>query len=387
MDMNLPLSPTLRLAQALIQCPSVTPHDAGCQPILIQRLKTLGFTIVPCPMGAVDNFWAIRGKTVPIIAFAGHTDVVPPGDLNAWRIPPFSGVIENGYLYGRGAADMKGSLAAMITACERFLTHHPNHVGSIAFLITSDEEGPAIDGTQRLMHDLSEKNIQLDYCIVGEPSSRVTLGDTLKIGRRGSLSGTLIIEGVQGHIAYPMQAVNPIHLSIKPLEALINQTWDNGNTHFSPTSFQISNVHAGVGVGNVIPGSLECRFNFRYSTVQTAESLKQQVCQILNTCAIPYHIHWELPSLPFLTAEGQLLETCAACIQSVLNITPTLSTDGGTSDGRFIAAQGVEVVELGPCNATIHQVNESVNIQSLDQLSTVYESILESLLLLNHFVP
>jgi succinyl-diaminopimelate desuccinylase len=373
-------SPTIHLAQELIQCPSVTPLDAGCQDILIARLINLGFTVTSINSGEVHNFWAIRGDTAPIFAFAGHTDVVPTGPLGSWNSPPFSATINEGFLYGRGAADMKGGIAAMVTACERFIAQYPNHAGSIAFIITSDEEGPAIDGTQKVIQYLIDQNIHLSYCIVGEPSSREALGDTLKVGRRGSLSGTLTVHGVQGHIAYPHKAINPIHLSLEPLATLISQQWDTGNDYFPPTSFQISNITAGTGVGNVIPGLLECRFNFRFSTEHTAESLTLQVHQILDSYSLPYDIQWERPSQPFLTPHGALLKACTNAIREHLNIGTQLSTDGGTSDGRFIAPLGVEVVELGPCNSTIHSVNECVTIQELNQLSILYESVLKELL-------
>lgn len=374
-------SPTLKLTQELIGCASVTPLDAGCQDILIKRLNDLGFKIIPLNSGEVKNFWAIRGNAGPIFAFAGHTDVVPAGHLELWNTPPFIATIDNGFLYGRGAVDMKGGIAAMVTACERFITAYPNHFGSIAFIMTSDEEGPAIEGTQTVVNYLKEQNIHIDYCIVGEPSSRHTVGDTLKVGRRGSLSGTLHIQGVQGHIAYPDKAKNPIHLALKPLNALISESWDTGNEYFPPTSFQISNIKSGTGAGNVIPSLLECRFNFRFSTENTADTLKTKVHQILDSYALPYTIDWEHSGQPFLTSQGKLLNTCLNTIQKHLKINAQLSTDGGTSDGRFIAPLGVEVVELGPCNATIHSVNECINIQELEQLSDLYESIIQKLLI------
>jgi succinyl-diaminopimelate desuccinylase len=375
-----PLSPTVELAKQLIACPSVTPEDAGCQDIMIARLTALDFTVEKLPFGEVANFWARRGDENPVYAFAGHTDVVPSGPENQWQYPPFQPTIKDGYLYGRGASDMKGSLAAMVTACERFVAQHPRHRGSIAFLITSDEEGPALDGTVKVVQWLESHGVKMQGCIVGEPSSAQTVGDVVKNGRRGSLGAKLTVRGIQGHVAYPHLAANPIHLFAPALTELSKIQWDNGNEFFPATSFQVSNIHGGTGATNVIPGELEVVFNFRYSTAVTYEQLQHKVQQVLERHGLQYDIQWNLSGLPFLTPAGELIDTTVAAIQSVTGLTTQLSTSGGTSDGRFIAPTGAQVIELGPSNATIHKINECVNIQDLDRLSLIYQSILQRLL-------
>lgn len=373
-------NPTLELTQKLIQAASVTPEDAGCQPLLASHLKLLGFNIESLRFGEVDNFWARRGTAQPLFVFAGHTDVVPPGPLDQWTSPPFSPTVRDGFLYGRGAADMKSSLAAMVVACENFIKQFPAHQGSIAFLITSDEEGSAINGTRKVMEYLQARGEKLTWCIVGEPSCEKTLGDTLKIGRRGSLNGHLKIYGKQGHIAYPHLAENPIHRSLAALSLLCNTHWDDGLENFSATSLQISNLHSGTGATNVIPGILEVLFNFRFSPAVTAEELQQKVTAILDEHQLHYDLIWKLSGNPFLTASGQLLDATSAAIQEVTGLTPQLSTGGGTSDGRFIAPTGCEVIELGPCNDSIHQIDERVRVDDLTLLAKIYENILTKLL-------
>lgn len=374
------LSPTLLLAKALIERPSITPADEGCQALIAERLKKLGFSVYSLAYENVENLFAIRGNAAPIFAFAGHTDVVPIGPIQKWNSPPFTPHIENGFLFGRGAADMKGSVAAFVVAFENFLEKYPHHTGSLALILTSDEEGPAHHGTQKVVEYLKNQGIFLDYCIVGEPSAEKKLGDTLKVGRRGSMSGKLIVHGIQGHIAYPHKALNPIHLTMKPLLALVQKIWDEGNAFFPPTSFQISNLSAGTGARNVIPGHLECDFNFRFSNEQTAEKLQMLVQAILDEHELNYDIHWEVSGQPFLAPRGALLASTIEAIQETLKISPNLKTDGGTSDARFIVSLGGEVIELGPCNATIHQINECVGVDELDQLTHLYEKILEKLL-------
>lgn len=375
------LSPTLKLAFDLLRRPSVTPDDEGCQEFMIERLRALGFHIEPLPFGDVKNFWAVRGHHGPVVAFAGHTDVVPSGPHTNWQHPPFEPCIdEEGMLCGRGAADMKGSLASMLTAVERFVANHPEHDGRIAFLITSDEEGPAVDGTRAVVEHLRERNERLDYCIVGEPSSTTRLGDVIKNGRRGSLGATLHIKGVQGHVAYPHLARNPIHQAMPALDALVNEHWDAGNDFFPATSFQISNLRAGTGATNVIPGDVEVVFNFRFSTEVTFEELKARTAAILDQHGLEYHIDWTLNGEPFLTAEGALVDAAIKGVEAVTGQRPALSTSGGTSDGRFIATLGAQVVELGPLNDTIHKVNERVRASDLDDLSRIYEATLEALL-------
>ncbi|HSP58924.1 MAG TPA: succinyl-diaminopimelate desuccinylase [Halomonas sp.] len=373
-------SPTLALAIDLLSRPSVTPDDMGCQALMIERLEAIGFHVERLPFGDVENFWATRGHHGPVLAFAGHTDVVPSGPHVHWDTPPFEPCIDDeGMLRGRGAADMKGSLAAMVTAVERFVAAHPDHHGRIAFLITSDEEGPAVDGTRAVVEHLREAHERLDYCIVGEPSSTDRLGDVIKNGRRGSLGGVLHIKGVQGHVAYPHLARNPIHQAMPALDALVRESWDTGNAFFPATSFQISNIRAGTGATNVIPGDVEVVFNFRFSTAVTHERLQERTEALLDGHGLTYQLDWTLNGDPFLTAEGELIDATVAGVEAVLGHRPALSTSGGTSDGRFIASLGSQVVELGPRNATIHKVNECVRAADLDDLSRVYEAILVGL--------
>ena len=374
------LSPTLTLSMALIEKPSVTPVDAGCTELLAERLKAMGFAIEIMTFGEVTNLWARLGTQAPLFAFAGHTDVVPAGQTELWASPPFVPTIRDGVLYGRGTADMKGSIAAMVTACERFLsTDTPRH-GSIAFLLTSDEEGSAINGTRKVIEVLEQRNEKIDYCIVGEPSSDKRLGDTIKIGRRGSLHGKLRVHGVQGHVAYPHLAENPIHTAMASLNALCREVWDEGNAAFPPTSFQISNIHAGTGTENVIPGDLDVTFNFRFSTALTQEIIEKRTHAILDSHGLRYTLHWQLSGSPFLTEKGALIDVAADSIRLVNGVKTATSTSGGTSDGRFIAPTGAQLIELGPCNATIHKVNEQVRIADLDELSQIYEQILNKLL-------
>ncbi|TVU68337.1 MULTISPECIES: succinyl-diaminopimelate desuccinylase [Cobetia] len=377
------LSPTLELAFDLIERPSVTPDDLDCQALMIKRLEAIGFEITRLPFGDVENFWAVRGHHGPVMAFAGHTDVVPTGPEANWQYPPFSPCIDaDGFLCGRGAADMKGSLAAMLTATERFVTAYPDHEGRIAFLITSDEEGPAVHGTRAVVEYLREHHERLDYCIVGEPSSTDYAGDVIKNGRRGSLGAVMRVRGVQGHVAYPHLARNPIHEAAPALTALTAEHWDDGNEFFPATSFQISNIRGGTGATNVIPGELEVVFNFRYSTALTADDLKRRTHEILAAHGLDVEIDWTLNGEPFLTPEGALVDAAIHGVARALGRKPVLSTSGGTSDGRFIATLGTQVVELGPVNATIHKIDERVMASDLDQLSSAYEHILEYL-----FVP
>lgn len=378
---NPALSPTLQLACELINRPSVTPLDEGCQTLMCRRLQQAGFAIEPMRIEDVDNFWALRGNDGPVLCFAGHTDVVPTGPVDSWQHNPFQARIdENGMLCGRGAADMKGSLASMIIAVERFVADHPNHKGAIAFLITSDEEGPAHHGTKAVVERLRERGQRLDWCIVGEPSSTTLLGDVVKNGRRGSLGGVLKVRGKQGHVAYPHLAKNPIHLSAAALAELAAEHWDDGNAFFPPTSFQISNINGGTGATNVIPGELEVVFNFRFSTESTEEGLKQRVADILDKHGLDWSVEWALSGLPFLTQPGELLDAVAQSIEAVTGRQTTPSTSGGTSDGRFIATLGTQVVELGPVNATIHQVDERILASDLDLLTEVYYQTLVRLL-------
>jgi len=371
---------TLELAKSLISRSSVTPNDKGCQAIMIERLEKIGFQIHPLKFGDVDNFWATHGDTSPIFSFAGHTDVVPAGDDAAWETPPFEPTVKDGFLFGRGAADMKGGLASMVVATENFIEKNPNHKGTVAFLITSDEEGVAVNGTVKVMDYLKNNNQKIDYCLLGEPSSTSVLGDVIKNGRRGSLNGLLTIKGKQGHIAYPHLAENPNHLMISALNDLCQQQWDNGNEYFPATSFQVSNIHSGSRVTNVIPGEIEIMFNFRYSTETTKEDLQKKVNDILDSHKLNYSIDWSHSGYPFLTPKGELVSACVDAIEKIKAIKPELSTSGGTSDGRFIAQEGTQVLELGPINATIHQVNESVLVQDLEDLSRIYSQILTNLL-------
>ncbi len=378
--MNAVLSPTVALTLDLIRQPSVTPYDADCQRIMINRLEAIGFVVERMRFGEVDNFWARRGNTGPVFAFAGHTDVVPTGPVDRWAVPPFEPSIENGILTGRGAADMKGSLAAMVVACERFVASHPDHKGSIAFLITADEEGVATDGTVKVVETLEARQEKITWCLVGEPSSTTQVGDVIKNGRRGSLGGVLTVHGRQGHVAYPHLASNPIHTLAPALNELVAEVWDEGNAFFPATSFQVSNINAGTGATNVIPGEMKVVFNFRFSTELTESILRQRTEAILNKHGVDYRIDWTLSGQPFLTAEGDLVTAAVDSIRHVTGRETTLSTSGGTSDGRFIAPTGAQVLELGPVNKTIHQVNECVAVDDLDTLTTLYEGILQRLL-------
>ena len=371
---------TLELAKQLIARPSLTPKDEGCLELMIERLKPLGFEIHRLRFGQVDNLWARRGTAKPLVVFAGHTDVVPTGPKEKWRSDPFVPTVRDGFLYGRGAADMKGSLAAFITAIEDFVAQHPNHRGSIGLLITSDEEGPSVEGTVKVVEWLEARGEKIDCCLVGEPSCVATLGDTIKNGRRGSLNGKLTILGKQGHIAYPHLVRNPIHLAAPLLTELTAIEWDRGNEFFPPTSFQISNIHAGTGAENVVPGQLEITFNFRYSTAVTDGELKSRVEALLKAHHLEYQLTWSLSGLPFLTQPGTLVEAVRQAIRAELGIETTLSTTGGTSDGRFIAPTGAQVVELGPLNATIHQIDERVAVADLARLVRVYALTLTHLL-------
>jgi succinyl-diaminopimelate desuccinylase len=371
---------TLELAKQLIARKSLTPVDDGCLDIIGARLAPLGFNLEKMRCGEVDNLWARRGNTGPLMCFAGHTDVVPTGPLDKWDSDPFLPAVRDGMLYGRGAADMKGSLAAFVIAVEKFVAAHPGHAGSIALLLTSDEEGVAVDGTVRVVEALQARKEKLDYCIVGEPTSVTKMGDTIKNGRRGSLSGTLTVKGVQGHIAYPHLVRNPIHLASPAIAELAATTWDNGNEYFPPTSWQISNIHGGTGATNVVPGTVDILFNFRFSTASTVDGLKQKVHSILNKHGLEYDLNWEFSGKPYLTPRGDLVDTVAAAIKQVQGIDTELSTGGGTSDGRFIADICPQVIELGPLNATIHKLNECVAVDDLDALSEIYYLILRKLL-------
>lgn len=375
------MSATLDLAIELISRPSVTPKDEGCQRLLAERLAPLGFKAEHLRFDDVDNLWLRKGTSSPVFCFAGHTDVVPTGPLEAWTSPPFQPEIRDGLLYGRGAADMKGSIAAFTVACENFLQKHPQHQGSIAYLITSDEEGPSINGTVKVVEVLEQRQEKIDWCLVGEPSSSCCVGDVVKNGRRGSLNGILTVIGQQGHVAYPQLADNPIHRAAPALAELVSIEWDKGNEFFPPTSFQISNIKAGTGANNVIPGSMRVEFNFRFSTEQTEAGLRTQVEAIFNQYGFQYDLQWSLSGQPFLTERGALVDAGVQAIQAVNGLNTELSTSGGTSDGRFIAPTGAQVMELGPVNKTIHKVNECVSIEDLDALTVIYEKILERLLL------
>ena len=373
--------PTLALTRDLIACASVTPGDAGCQSMMMARLQQAGFAVEPLRFGEVDNFWATRGSSGPLLVFAGHTDVVPPGDTGQWESDPFVATEAVADLVGRGAADMKASLAAMVVACEHFVGAHPDHSGRIGFLITSDEEGPAKDGTVRVMETLKDRGEQIDWCVVGEPSSTRELGDIVKNGRRGSLNARLVVHGKQGHIAYPHLADNPIHRAMPTLNALVAEPWDQGNDFFDPTSLQISTIRAGQGVTNVIPGSVEALFNLRFSTEVTADEIRERCEAILDRGGLTYDIEWSLSGEPFLTKPGALLNAVINSIESTTGKVPEVSTGGGTSDGRFIAPSGAQVVEVGHVNATIHQINERVKLADIPQLTKIYEGILERLLI------
>ncbi|MCG3472436.1 succinyl-diaminopimelate desuccinylase [Xenorhabdus bovienii] len=371
--------PVIELTQQLIKHPSVSPDDQGCQDILIQRLQNTGFTIERMPFGDTLNFWAYHG-TGTTFALAGHTDVVPAGDTSKWQTPPFDPVIRDGMLYGRGAADMKGSLAAMVVAAERFVKANPDHPGRLAFLITSDEEASATNGTVKVVETLMSRHERLDYCLVGEPSSQQRLGDIIKNGRRGSLTASLTIHGIQGHVAYPQLADNPIHHSLPFLQELVNTQWDNGNEFFPATSMQIANIQAGTGSNNIIPGKLWVQFNFRFSTELTDTEIRQQVEEMLKKHNLKYDIDWWLSGQPFLTCKGELVDAVVESIEQCCGYKPEISTSGGTSDGRFIAKMGAQVVELGPINATIHKVNEGISVSDLQKLSLIYQRIMEQLI-------
>ena len=373
-------SDTLDLSLQLLRQPSVTPVDHNCQTIMAERLAAIGFNIENMRFEDVDNLWARRGTQAPVFCFAGHTDVVPTGHLDAWHSDPFLPEIRDGKLYGRGSADMKTALAAMVVASERFVKKHPDHKGSIAFLITSDEEGPSINGTVKVIETLEARQEKMTWCLVGEPSSTHTLGDIVKNGRRGSLNAVLTVKGKQGHVAYPHLAVNPIHIASHAITELCDTVWDNGNEYFPATSFQISNIHAGTGATNVVPETMTVTFNFRYSTEVTADQLKARVLEILDRNNLEYEIKWTLSGLPFLTPVGELVNAAKTAIKNVTGTETELSTSGGTSDGRFIAPTGAQVLELGVLNATIHQINEHVNIDELEPLAEIYEQILIELL-------
>lgn len=374
------MSNTLDLTKAIINRPSVTPNDEGCQTLIAERLAALGFKIESMRFNDVDNLWARRGDTQPVFCFAGHTDVVPTGPESAWQSPPFVATEKDGMLYGRGTADMKGSIAAFVTACERFIAQHPAHKGSIAFLITSDEEGPAKDGTVKVVETLEKRNEKIDWCLVGEPTCTNLIGDTIKNGRRGSLGAVLTVKGIQGHVAYPHLARNPVHTFAPAQQELCTYQWDEGNEYFPPTSFQISNINAGTGANNVIPGELRVEFNLRFSTEQTEAGIREKIEAILNKHGLDYEINWNLSGNPFLTPEGDLVAACLSAIKDCCGRDSELSTSGGTSDGRFIAPTGAQVVELGPLNATIHKIDECVSITDLDTLSKIYEVVLTKLL-------
>ena len=374
------MSDTLQLAKELISRRSLTPQDEGCLPLIGARLEPLGFRLEMMRFGNVDNLWARRGSSGPVVCFAGHTDVVPTGPLDQWLSEPFTPTVRDGMLYGRGASDMKGSLAAFVTSIEKFVAAHPGHAGSIALLLTSDEEGVAVDGTVRVVEALQARGENPDYCIVGEPTSVTKTGDTIKNGRRGSLSGTLTVKGVQGHIAYPHLTKNPIHLSAPAIAELAATVWDQGNEYFPPTTWQISNIHGGTGANNVVPGTVEIEFNFRFSTASTMDGLKAKVHAILDKHGLNYDLIWTLAGKPYLTPRGNLVDAVSAAIKQATGIETELSTSGGTSDGRFIADICPQVIELGPLNATIHKINECVAVADLDALSDIYFLTLKKLL-------
>ncbi|HSN71703.1 MAG TPA: succinyl-diaminopimelate desuccinylase [Steroidobacteraceae bacterium] len=374
------MSATLELTEALIRRPSVSPEDAGCLDLIASRLGDIGFALERMPFGPVENLWATHGSGGPVLCFAGHTDVVPTGPREEWHSDPFVPVVRDGLLYGRGAADMKSGLAAMVTAFERYLARRADHPGTLAVLFTSDEEGPSIDGTRRVVEVLRGRGERIDWCVVGEPTSSQRFGDTVKIGRRGSLSGKLTVHGTQGHVAYPQLADNPVHAIAPALAELTARVWDRGNAYFQPTSFQISNIAAGTGAPNVIPGELRARFNVRFSTEQTVETLQRTVTSILDRHGIKYSLEWFVSGLPVFTPPGALSEAVVQAVRDVTGQEPELSTTGGTSDGRFIAPMGVQVVELGVVNASIHKVNEHVRVADVDLLSQAYERVMELML-------
>ena len=374
------MTDTLHLAQALIARPSVTPEDAGCQELLAGRLEALGFTVERLRFGVVDNLWAVKGREGPLVCLAGHTDVVPTGPAAQWRYDPFSATVADGQLHGRGAADMKTSLAAFVTGVETFLREHPDHPGSIALLLTSDEEGDAVDGTVRVVEELRRRGQRIDYCIVGEPTCAERFGDTIKNGRRGSLSGHLVVHGVQGHVAYPHLAQNPVHLAAPAIAELAQTVWDQGDEYFPPTTWQVSNARAGTGATNVIPGDFDLRFNFRFSTASTVEGLQARLEEVLCRHGLRYSLNWTLSGKPFLTPRGRLVGALSRAVEAVTGLTPELSTSGGTSDGRFLAEICPEVVEFGPVNRTIHKLDERVDLSEVDALRAVYARALAELL-------
>lgn len=373
------MSETLELAKALISCPSVTPNDADCQQLISKRLALLGFHCEHLRFGDVDNLWARRGTQGPLIVFAGHTDVVPSGPESEWQSPPFTPEIRGDYLYGRGASDMKGALAAMVVAVESFIKQHPDFAASIAFLVTSDEEAAAINGTQKVIAELQKRGEKIDYCVIGEPSSITKTGDQIRIGRRGSLHGKMVIHGKQGHVAHPHLALNPIHQSALALHELAKTVWDNGNADFPATTFQISNIHSGTGAANVIPGHVDVLFNFRHSTAVTTAELQTRTTQTLREHNVEHQIEWHIGAEPFLTKRGKLIGATQTAIKEVTGLDTILSTGGGTSDGRFIAPTGAEVVELGVSHATAHQIDECVRVEDLDILTRIYTKLLEQL--------
>lgn len=371
------MSDAVELTLALIRRASVSPQDQGCLDLIGSRLAAVGFDTERLDFGPVANLWSRRGRAAPLLCFAGHTDVVPAGPSAEWASDPFAPQIRDGRLYGRGAADMKSGLAAMVVAAERFVARHPGHRGTLAFLLTSDEEGPSIDGTRRVIETLESRAERIDWCVIGEPSSQEVLGDTIKIGRRGSLSGRLTVHGTQGHVAYPQLADNPVHRVAPALAELVAMRWDEGNEYFQPTGFQVSNVTAGTGAPNVIPGELKLRFNLRFSTVQTVESLQRVVIAVLDRHRLDYTIEWFVSGQPFLTAPGVLSAIVTRAVHDVTGRKPAASTTGGTSDGRFIAPTGAQVVEVGVVNATIHKIDECVNVADIDVLSRIYERVME----------
>jgi succinyl-diaminopimelate desuccinylase len=375
------MSQTLELTRNLIARRSVTPADEGCQALMMSRLEAAGFTVEPLRYGNVDNFWARRGTAGPVFCFAGHTDVVPTGPLEEWQSDPFVPTVRDGFLFGRGAADMKSGLAAMVTACEEFAAAYPAHKGSVALLITSDEEGPSVDGTKRVVETLASRGERIDWCVVGEPSSEIEIGDTIKVGRRGSFSGRLTVHGIQGHVAYPQLAENPVHTLAPALAELTSRVWDEGTEHFQPTTFQVSNLNAGTGAPNVIPGELKARFNLRYSPVQTQARLRETVEGILRKHGVRFTIEWYVSGEPFYTPPGVLSDAVGRAVEEATGLRPKLSTGGGTSDGRFIAPLGAQVVEVGVVNSTIHKVNESVRVADIDRLHRIYCNILRNLLI------
>lgn len=372
--------PVIELTKELLACPSITPLEAGCHPILAKRLEKLGFKLESLPFGEVDNLWLRRGEQAPLLVFAGHSDVVPTGPEAAWTSPPFEPTERDGFLYGRGVVDMKGGLAAMVIAVERFLENHPQPKGSLAFLITSDEEGASINGTKKVIEVLKERGEKIDYCIIGEPSSEQVLGDQIRVGRRGSLHGKLRIHGKQGHIAYPVLGQNPIHNCLVALQKLTTTVWDQGNDFFPPTTFQISNIHGGTGALNVVPGEVEVRFNFRFSNAVTVAQLQERVQALVEEQKLRFDLQWDLSGEPFLTKQGKLIEAAKEAIHEVTGAYPQLSTGGGTSDGRFIAPTGAELLELGLSHATAHQVDEGASLAELQKLPQIYEKMLIKLL-------